>query len=198
MSSPFVEIHTIDKGGNMEAVGKFEKVPFDVWKDAMLGGVFSDYFMAPSLMVGMQSNLLPEMYDLIKLPERSTVGSAGYDFYAPFDIQLPVGMSLTIPTGIRVKIDDGWFLACFPRSGLGFKYKFQLDNSVGIIDSSYYYSDNYGHILVKISVERGVDGSGIYIGNGDRFVQGIFLPYGITVDDNVTKERNGGFGSTGN
>ena len=31
---------------------------------------------------------------------------------------------------------------------------------------------------------------------GDGFMQGIFVQYGITLDDDVTEVRNGGFGST--
>ena len=31
---------------------------------------------------------------------------------------------------------------------------------------------------------------------GNGFMQGIFVEYGITVDDNVQTVRNGGFGST--
>ena len=31
---------------------------------------------------------------------------------------------------------------------------------------------------------------------GDGFLQGVFVEYGITVDDNAEGERNGGFGST--
>lgn len=37
----------------------------------------------------------------------------------------------------------------------------------------------------------------IHINPGDKIAQGIFLPYGITTDDNATGKRTGGFGSTG-
>ena len=42
-------------------------------------------------------------------------------------------------------------LKCYPRSGLGFKYRLQLNNTVGINDSDYYGSDNEGHIFAKIT-----------------------------------------------
>jgi len=32
---------------------------------------------------------------------------------------------------------------------------------------------------------------------GDKIVQGVFLPFGVTIDDDATEVRNGGFGSTG-
>ena len=37
----------------------------------------------------------------------------------------------------------------------------------------------------------------VSVNKGTGFCQGIFVEYGITFDDDVTDERNGGFGSTG-
>lgn len=136
-------------------------------------------------------------YESVKLPKRATVGSAGYDFYVPCPITLSPGETVKIPTGIRVKINDGWVLKLYPRSGLGFKFRLQMNNTVGIIDSDYYYSDNEGHIFCKITNDSN-EGKTVSLNTGDGFCQGIFVEYGITVDDGVTDTRNGGFGSTGN
>lgn len=136
-----------------------------------------------------------EVYDGIKMPKRATSGSAGYDFYAPFDISLKPGQTVKIPTGIRVKIDDGWVLKIYPRSGLGFKYRLQLNNTVGIIDSDYYNSDNEGHIFIKITNDSNEE-KAFSVKAGEGFAQGIFVEYGITVDDEADGVRNGGFGST--
>ena len=87
-------------------------------------------------------------------------------------------------------------LAVFPRSGLGFKFRLQLNNTVGIIDSDYYFSDNEGHIFVKITHDSN-EGKKVSLKEGDGFAQGIFIPYGVTEDDDVKTTRNGGFGSTG-
>jgi len=129
------------------------------------------------------------------LPKRATKGSAGYDFYAPFTFTLKPGETIKIPTGIRAQMEENWVLKIYPRSGLGFKYRLQLNNTVGIIDSDYYYSDNEGHIFIKITNDS-KDGKKVYIREGEAFAQGIFSEYGITVDDDVTDVRNGGFGST--
>ncbi len=86
-------------------------------------------------------------------------------------------------------------LKCYPRSGLGFKYRLQLDNTVGIIDSDYFYSDNEGHMFIKVTND-GHEGKTLTLEAGDGFAQGIFVEYGITVDDEATEVRNGGFGST--
>ena len=129
------------------------------------------------------------------LPRRATVGSAGYDFYIPCDLTLAPGETAKIPTGIRASMQEGWVLQIFPRSGLGFKYRLQLNNTVGIIDSDYYYSDNEGHILIKVT-NTNTEGKTLSLTAGDAFAQGIFLPFGITEDDDTTATRNGGFGST--
>ena len=100
---------------------------------------------------------IKRLYDDIKIPKRATMGSAGYDFYAPFDIVLAPGETIKIPTGIRVYMEENYVLKLYPRSGLGFKYRLQLNNTVGIIDSDYYYSDNEGHIFAKITNDSNVN-----------------------------------------
>ena len=134
-----------------------------------------------------------EVYEDIMLPARATAGSAGYDFFAPFDFELNAGESITIPTGIRAKIDDGYVLKIYPRSGLGFKYRLTLNNTVGIIDSDYFYAENQGHIMIKMT---NCGATPLKVEKGKGFAQGIFLEYGITIDDNATSIRTGGFGST--
>ena len=124
------------------------------------------------------------VYDAIRLPSRATKGSAGYDFYAPAAFTLKPGETIRIPTGIRVRMEDNWVLQCYPRSGLGFRYRLQLNNTVGIIDSDYYDSDNEGHIFAKITNDSN-EGKTVTVEAGQ-----------ITVDDDADRERNGGFGST--
>lgn len=133
------------------------------------------------------------VYDRIKLPQRATKFSAGYDFFSPLDFTLESGKTIKIPTGIRCGMNTDWVLQCYPRSGLGFKYREMLSNTVGIIDADYYYSDNEGHIFTKI-VNAG--DKPLHIKSGDGFMQGIFVEYGIVEDDHVETTRNGGVGST--
>ena len=135
------------------------------------------------------------IYDSLKLPKRATKGSAGYDFFAPFKISLKPGETIKVPTGIRSYMEENWVLKLYPRSGLGFKYRLQLNNTVGIIDSDYYYSDNEGHIFAKITNDSN-ENKTLEIEAGQGFMQGIFVEYGITFDDDSTSIRNGGFGST--
>lgn len=144
---------------------------------------------------GFERENAVEVYKAVKIPKRATSGSAGYDFYAPFDIKLGPGETIKVPTGIRVWIEDGWVLKIYPRSGLGFKFRLQLNNTVGIIDSDYYNSDNEGHIFIKITNDTN-EGKTVEIPAGTGFAQGIFVEYGITLDDEADGVRNGGFGST--
>lgn len=144
---------------------------------------------------GYSDEEIQRMYEEIKLPRRATKGSAGYDFYAPFSFALKPGETIKIPTGIRAKMEENWVLKLYPRSGLGFKFRLQMNNTVGIIDSDYFYSDNEGHIFVKLTNDSN-EGKVVEIAAGTGIVQGIFLEYGITIDDAADGVRNGGFGST--
>ncbi len=136
-----------------------------------------------------------EYYNDIILPKRATEGSAGYDFYLPYDIKINPGETLAIESNIRCKINSDYVLLIFPRSGLGIKYKLSLDNTVGIIDSDYYYALNEGHIIISMTNHSDKT---LSLKKGERFCQGIFLKYGITTDDETSSKRSGGFGSTGN
>lgn len=130
----------------------------------------------------------------VRLPKRATVQSAAYDFFSPYNFIIHPGWDITIPTGIKVQLDPGYFLMLVPRSSLGFKYNICLANTVGIIDADYYNNlGNEGHIMVKL-VNRG--DNDYCLRAGDAFCQGIILPYAITEDDDTVEKRIGGLGST--
>ncbi len=136
-----------------------------------------------------------KVHEAIQLPKRATRGSAGYDFYSPLSFALAPGETIKIPTGIRAWMREDYVLLCFPRSGLGFKFRLQLNNTVGVIDSDYYNSDNEGHIFIKLTNDSN-EGKTMQLEAGNGFAQGIFMAFGITEDDGATELRNGGFGST--
>ena len=168
----------------MKKIAQFEKVSFPNFVESYLK--FSQNTPLP---------IIQKIYDDIILPKRATVGSAGYDFHMIDAATIKSGETLLIPTGVRCKMEPGWVLKIYPRSSLGFKYRIQLDNTVGIIDSDYYYSDNEGHIFIKITCDAKEEKE-VLLKKGMGFAQGIFLEYGITYDDDTTEVRNGGFGST--
>ena len=168
----------------MERIAEFEKVSFLEYQKAM------------NKTYGESDS--PEeqraQYEAIPLPRRATAGSAGYDIHLPTTLKLEPGQEGTIPTGLRVRMKEGWFLGVLPRSGLGFRYGLRLNNTMGIIDSDYYHSDNEGHLFIKVTNGGNVP---LELAALDRFAQGIFIPFGITESDEATETRNGGFGSTG-
>lgn len=172
---------------DMQRIAKFQKISFKQFYDD-----FKDAFCTDNI----DDKTIKEIYDDIKLPRRATSGSAGYDFFSPIDFTLRPNCTIKIPTGIRVKMEENWVLKCYPRSGLGFKFRLQLNNTVGVIDSDYFYSENEGHIFLKITNDSN-EAKIIKIKKGEGIAQGIFVEYGITYDDTADGMRNGGFGSTG-
>ncbi|MDY5937378.1 MAG: deoxyuridine 5'-triphosphate nucleotidohydrolase, partial [Bacilli bacterium] len=159
----------------MERIAKFLKVS-------------EDNFI--SSLDGFSKEEAKKIYEDVKLPLRATKYSAGYDFYSPFDFTLNPGETIKIPTGIRAKMREDYALFLLPRSGLGFKYRLQLNNTIGLIDADYFYSDNEGHIFAKITNDSN-EGKVISVKKGEAFIQGVFLSYGITEDDEVNSIRNG-------
>lgn len=168
----------------MKKIAKFEKVSLNQ---------FSNDFLDTFNTFSQED--VKNIYDNLNLPKRATVGSAGYDFCTPLSFELKPNETIKIPTGIRCSIENGWVLSLYPRSGLGFKFRLQLNNTVGIIDSDYFYSSNEGHIFVKITNDSNEDKS-LSLNEGEGFCQGIFTQFGITHDDDVQEIRDGGFGST--
>ena len=168
----------------MVRVAKFEKVSKERFVADFID-TFPEYNEEEALKV----------YEEIKLPSRATSKSAGYDIFMPVSYTLEPGKTVKIPTGIRVKMNDDYVLMVYPRSGLGFKYRLQLNNTVGVIDADYYDSDNEGHIFVKITNDTN-ENKTVTMEKNTGFAQGIFMQYAITVDDDVTALRNGGLGST--
>ena len=143
------------------------------------------------------------MKSIGQIPKRQTRGSCGYDFYAPEDIVLTPGKWTTIDTGVRFDgkelveslidypvnlFQAGWFMMIAPRSSYGRDYGLRFRNTIGIIDM-----DFRDTIQATITVDVPLT-----IKKGDRFMQGIILPFGVFEDEEIPKaERNGGHGSTG-
>lgn len=198
---------TTNAQGNIPEIAKFEKVSLETWLKT-----FEDAAKEGGKLSKEEYDSFTKMYDEIKLPERATSGSAGYDIFLPLDIP-PVfpGYSLPVPTGLKCKIAPGWVMLIAPKSGLGMRYKMRLDNTIGVIDSDYYNCEsNEGHIIVSFSnelppvtVTNPITQKPeipkeliLQIPRGKAFVQALFVPFGIVEGDNNKGIRMGGFGST--
>lgn len=129
-------------------------------------------------------------------PRRATQNSAGYDFFAPTQIVIDPGESVTIKTYTKVKMPPNITLLMVPRSGLGFKYGIRLANTVGVIDADY-YSDEPGKGCISVKLFN-PSNEVVFIEKGKAYCQGIFVTYATVEDeDGNFAERNGeGFGST--
>lgn len=150
----------------------------------------------------------------VEMPRRSTEKSAGYDFYAPHDFELKPGEWTDIDTGVRfdgyedayvsihktvydivgpidMKADvnvTSWVMLLFPRSGLGTKYGVRFATTVGVVDCDY-----KNNIRAKMTSDVPIT-----IHKGERFMQGVIVPFGMFRDEvRPTEVRKGGFGSTG-
>ncbi len=172
----------------------FEKVSFERWK-------------ADCGIKGLPVDELRKWYDEIKLPCQATAGSAGCDFFMPFNLNLAAGGTFRVATGIRWLTQDGGggskeaaprgerdrVLLIFPRSGLGFKYGIRLSNTVAVIDADYCDSDNEGHIIISIENPSRED---VQLEGKKPFVQGIVVKFEVPDGAASASSRNGGFGST--
>ena len=158
----------------MNTVAKFEKVSYDQFKKDWL----DTFYDVSETSIGVEEieNRIRRIYDNIKLPKRSTTGSAGYDFFAPEYFELYHNDVIKIPTGIRCSIKEDWVLMLFPRSGHIF---------VKLVNDSILTENDFKNAKNHFSVTT-----------GQAFCQGIFLPYGVTTDDNTDGVRVGGLGST--
>ncbi|NCB41763.1 MAG: deoxyuridine 5'-triphosphate nucleotidohydrolase [Clostridia bacterium] len=169
----------------MQRVAEFQKVSMAQFS--------ADFFACFSTATPKE---MEDAYKAVRVPKRATTGSAGYDFQLSFPLKIASGESIKIPTGLCVKMMEGWVLLMMPKSGLGTKYRLQLDNTVGVIDSDYFYAKNEGHILIQMTNDS-KESKLLQLKCGDAFTQGVFVPFGITKSDETSTNRVGGFGSTG-
>lgn len=135
----------------------------------------------------------------IKLPERSTRNSAGYDFYAIEDIEVPPykfgDNPFMVATGVKANMAENEFLMLVNRSSNPKKKKLIMPNSIGVIDADYFENpDNDGEMFFTF---YNVSNEPVQIKKGEKLGQGIFMKYLKTDDDKANGERTGGFGSTG-
>ena len=149
--------------------------------------------LAPSKRVrGFE--LVSRLETPVKLPTRGTIHSAGYDIYAYDNYEIEPKQSVLIRTGIKAYMPPDEYLDLRVRSSLGIKRQLMLATGASVIDSDYYNNEeNEGEIMVVL-YNYGDETQ--TIAAGERIVQGIFTKYFLIDNDDTTKERTGGTGST--
>lgn len=166
---------------------RFERVSFSAFRKDVL-------------KYGWREEHIQSAYDNIKLPERKTKYSAGYDISTPIGFPIKPHEKIIIPTGIKAVFEPGteskyWHLALYIRSSIGINNQVIMANQTGIIDSDYANNpDNDGDMLIALySMNEHV----VRFRAGERILQGIFMSHGVASNDNAVGIRIGGVGSTG-
>jgi len=158
------------------------------------------------------------------LPLRATRTSAGYDFFAPCDVEIPPQGKAVFATDVKAEMGENEVLLLVVRSSAGTKRDLMAANTIGVIDSDYYDNpDNEGNIHIMLrnlkpamelsGYKRAVLSSGesvdipvitdltsrntVAIKAGERIVQGIFVPVLAADSGNTDAKREGGLGSSG-
>jgi len=148
------------------------------------------------------------------IPKYQTKGSACFDLHALInkDIVLKPQEHAVVPTGLAVSLPEGYEMQVRPRSGLAAKFGITVVNSPGTVDSDYLNE-------VKVIIQNNIMDEFMYhiagrestgkhkytIKNGDRIAQCKIAVVPkvkiIEVDEfseeEISKDRGGGFGSTG-
>jgi len=137
----------------------------------------------------------------VKTPTRGTDGSAGIDFYVPFDYpqnlcSISPGERFFIPSGIKANVPEGFALIAMNKSGIALKKGLLVGACV--VDSDY-----QGEIHLHL-VNTGT--KTVTIEPGDKLTQFLLIPVNHcrvdVVDESSlfeaeTTRGSGGFGSTG-
>lgn len=145
--------------------------------------------------VGYGEEKIQRVLDSVRLPERSTANSAGYDFFLPDFLQgTTVALNehhMKFPLLVKcVNMPSDCVLLVFNRSSLALKNGFGLDNGVGVIDADYNKC-----IYFQATCRNGE--TPLLIKPGMKICQGIFMKFCVLPNDSATGQRNGGIGSTG-
>ena len=165
---------------------RFEKVKFSSFRKDML-------------KYGWNEEHIQTAYDNIRIPERKTKYSAGYDISTCLGFVMKPHERVTIPTGLKAVFEPdeakSFHLQLFIRSSVGISRHVVMANQTGVIDADYAGNiDNDGDMLIAIWNTSDHD---VRFEAGERIIQAIFMIHGLTVDDDTKNKRNGGVGSTG-
>lgn len=129
----------------------------------------------------------------LPLPQYKTEGAVAFDLLVRKKIALEPGAITLVPTGVIIKVPDGYGLAIVARSSTGRKKGLLVP--FGIIDNDYCGPEDEIFIQAyNISKEP------ITLQREDRIAQGIFIKFGKaqwTEKEKTIKKQSRGSGSTG-
>lgn len=127
-----------------------------------------------------------------KIPHFALEGDVGMDLYSIKDIVLKPGERVSCPTGIAMKIPEGYAALIWDKSGPS--HKFGIKTLGGVFDSN--YTGEYLIGLINLGKENYAIEKGQKI--AQVLVQKVECPEIEEVDElEETNRGDGGFGSTG-
>ena len=144
---------------------------------------------------------LPDADPAVPLPARATPGAAGLDLCANLAAEdraeglvLAPGARALVPTGLAMRIPDGWEGQVRPRSGRALREGLTVANAPGTIDAD--YRGPVGVILANLG------DAPVRIAHGERIAQLGLAPAPAAAVEEVraldgTARGGAGFGSTG-
>lgn len=132
----------------------------------------------------------------VKLPQKASEGSSGYDLCAALDepLLLQPGERKLVPTGLALELPHGYEVQVRPRSGLALKHGITVLNAPGTIDAD--YRGEIGVILINLGQEP------FRIHPGDRIAQMVIsrteeVMWKVVEELTETERGEGGFGHSG-
>ncbi|MHA3947820.1 dUTP diphosphatase [Cellulomonas bogoriensis] len=131
----------------------------------------------------------------LPVPGYAHPGDAGADLCTRVDVDLAPGGRVTVPTGVRIALPDGYAAFVHPRSGLARRHGLTVVNAPGTVDAGY-----RGEIEVTLlNTDRD---EALVLRRGDRIAQLVVQK--VERARFVRAERlpgshrgEGGFGSSG-
>lgn len=138
----------------------------------------------------------------------ATDGSNAVDVRCMEDITVSTEKVVRVPLGFAMSIPEGYAALLLPRSGLGFKFGVEFNNTIGLIDSDYRGELVAAMRLKQTTSDIRTEHAEVYFTGelkfkaGDRIAQLAIVPIPqatfTAVDDlDDTKRGDGGIGSTG-
>lgn len=135
---------------------------------------------------------IKKLHPEAKIPSYAHEGDAGMDLFSVVDIDIPAGSHVSCPTGIAIRIPDGYAGLIWDKSGLSHGHA--LKTLGGVMDCG--YTGEYKIGLINLGRETYRISKGQKI--AQLLIQEVKRPDIVPVDDlGVTSRGEKGFGSSG-
>jgi dUTP pyrophosphatase len=137
---------------------------------------------------------IKRLYPEVPMPEYKTAGAVAFDIAVPKGGVIQPGETKFFPTGLVIKVPNGYVLLVAPRSSNA-KKQIRMGNGIGLIDQDYCGpTDELKLALHNFGTEP------YTVEDGERIAQAMIVPIlkGEFVEtENLGAPDRGSFGTTG-